>query len=320
MADHDQLTGLFNRRRFDEQLKRELARAGRYAAHSAVLSIDIDNFKGINDSAGHAAGDAVLVQVARRARQPVPLDRRRGPARRRRVRGAAVGGRRRRGSSRGRGSARRDPQQPGELRRQAVPDQRQHRRDRVRVRRRHRRRGARQRRPRDVRGQDRRSRPGRRLHRARGPQGPRDGEADLVAAHPGRARPRPLRAPPPADPRARHRPDQARRAAAADEGRARQADRAGRVPARRRALRPDPRDRPLGRGAGDPADRRVDGLGAPGRDQSQRRVRGRRSGAAADDRARARALLGRPLQADLRGHRDGRDRQHARGHRSSPAA
>src|SRR5919109_2885576 len=36
MADHDQLTGLFNRRRFDEELKRELARAGRYAEHSAV--------------------------------------------------------------------------------------------------------------------------------------------------------------------------------------------------------------------------------------------------------------------------------------------
>jgi diguanylate cyclase (GGDEF)-like protein/PAS domain S-box-containing protein len=65
MADHDQLTGLFNRRRFDEELKRELARAGRYAEHSAVLSIDIDNFKGINDSAGHAAGDAVLSHVAR---------------------------------------------------------------------------------------------------------------------------------------------------------------------------------------------------------------------------------------------------------------
>ena len=65
MADHDQLTGLFNRRRFEEQLKRELARAGRYAENSAVLSIDIDNFKGINDSAGHAAGDAVLTRVAR---------------------------------------------------------------------------------------------------------------------------------------------------------------------------------------------------------------------------------------------------------------
>ena len=65
LADHDQLTGLFNRRRFEEQLKRELARAGRYAENSAVLSIDIDNFKGINDSAGHAAGDAVLNHVAR---------------------------------------------------------------------------------------------------------------------------------------------------------------------------------------------------------------------------------------------------------------
>jgi len=65
MADHDQLTGLFNRRRFDEQLKRELARASRYAEHGAVLSIDIDSFKGINDSAGHAAGDAVLTHVAR---------------------------------------------------------------------------------------------------------------------------------------------------------------------------------------------------------------------------------------------------------------
>jgi diguanylate cyclase (GGDEF)-like protein len=64
LAEHDQLTGLFNRRRFDQELKRELAKAGRYHSHSAVLSVDVDNFKAINDSAGHAAGDAVLTEVA----------------------------------------------------------------------------------------------------------------------------------------------------------------------------------------------------------------------------------------------------------------
>ena len=64
LAEHDQLTGLANRQRFDSELKRELAKAGRYHSHSAVLSVDIDNFKAINDSAGHAAGDAVLTEVA----------------------------------------------------------------------------------------------------------------------------------------------------------------------------------------------------------------------------------------------------------------
>ena len=64
LADHDQLTGLFNRRRFEEELKRELARGHRYDACGAMLSIDLDGFKSINDAAGHAAGDAVLVEVA----------------------------------------------------------------------------------------------------------------------------------------------------------------------------------------------------------------------------------------------------------------
>ena len=65
LADHDQLTGLFNRRRFEEELIRELSRADRAGSEGAVLSIDIDNFKAINDSAGHQAGDAMLLMVAR---------------------------------------------------------------------------------------------------------------------------------------------------------------------------------------------------------------------------------------------------------------
>jgi diguanylate cyclase (GGDEF)-like protein/PAS domain S-box-containing protein len=69
LADHDQLTGLFNRRRFAEELKREFARAGRYHTAGAVIGIDLDNFKVVNDSAGHAAGDVVLVAVAHAMRR-----------------------------------------------------------------------------------------------------------------------------------------------------------------------------------------------------------------------------------------------------------
>lgn len=65
LADHDQLTGLFNRRRFQGEVKRELARSGRYRCGGAVISIGLDDFKAVNDAAGHAAGDAVLLAVAR---------------------------------------------------------------------------------------------------------------------------------------------------------------------------------------------------------------------------------------------------------------
>ena len=68
-AENDVLTGLPNRALFFERLSRALART-REAEHSvAVLFLDVDRFKPINDTHGHAAGDAVLVELARRLRR-----------------------------------------------------------------------------------------------------------------------------------------------------------------------------------------------------------------------------------------------------------
>jgi diguanylate cyclase (GGDEF)-like protein/PAS domain S-box-containing protein len=64
LADHDPLTGLFNRRRFEEELADRLAHAARYGEGGAVLLLDIDNFKSVNDSLGHPTGDAVIRGVA----------------------------------------------------------------------------------------------------------------------------------------------------------------------------------------------------------------------------------------------------------------
>jgi diguanylate cyclase (GGDEF)-like protein/PAS domain S-box-containing protein len=79
LADHDALTGLFNRRRFEEELERHVSHAQRYRMEGCVLLIDVDDLKAINDNGGHRAGDAVLIAVAevlrRRLRQSDVLSR-----------------------------------------------------------------------------------------------------------------------------------------------------------------------------------------------------------------------------------------------------
>ena len=67
-ASHDSLTGLPNRAYFEGRLIRALRNAGKLKERVAVLFLDSDRFKGINDNFGHAAGDAVLVAVADRVR------------------------------------------------------------------------------------------------------------------------------------------------------------------------------------------------------------------------------------------------------------
>ena len=66
MAHHDDLTDLPNRKMFYDRLQQELSRASRSMGGIAILYLDLDGFKAVNDTLGHKFGDALLIEVARR--------------------------------------------------------------------------------------------------------------------------------------------------------------------------------------------------------------------------------------------------------------
>ncbi len=63
-AEHDSLTGLFNRNYFQQELERVVARVARSGSPCAIFYIDLDQFKYINDTLGHAAGDRLLIEIS----------------------------------------------------------------------------------------------------------------------------------------------------------------------------------------------------------------------------------------------------------------
>lgn len=70
----DGLTGVYNKRKFDEEIEREFARARRYDRDLSLILVDIDFFKSVNDRHGHLAGDFVLQQVAARMRRVLRVE------------------------------------------------------------------------------------------------------------------------------------------------------------------------------------------------------------------------------------------------------
>src|SRR3954451_19320590 len=64
LADHDSLTGLLDRRRFRAELDQYVSFSARYGGRGAVMIVDIDGLKAVNDSLGHHAGDNLIRRIA----------------------------------------------------------------------------------------------------------------------------------------------------------------------------------------------------------------------------------------------------------------
>lgn len=69
MAQHDPLTQLPNRALFSDRLQAALARARRERSPAALMFVDLDHFKPVNDACGHAVGDSLLIAAAERMRE-----------------------------------------------------------------------------------------------------------------------------------------------------------------------------------------------------------------------------------------------------------
>jgi diguanylate cyclase (GGDEF)-like protein/PAS domain S-box-containing protein len=74
IAHFDTLTGLPNRRLLNDRMERAIARSARSGKMLAVCYLDLDNFKPVNDTHGHEAGDRVLVEAARRMEEPIRIE------------------------------------------------------------------------------------------------------------------------------------------------------------------------------------------------------------------------------------------------------